>query len=106
MNDRVRVREGGVLDVQRWAELRREHFVRGVVIKELARRYGVDRNTVRRALRSDEPPPYHRPAAGSKLDPFKEEIHELLRGDPGLSGVRVRELIEPLGVRGWQDDRG
>jgi transcriptional regulator with XRE-family HTH domain len=89
-----------VLDVQRWAELRREHFVRGVAIKELARRYGVDRNTVRRALRSDEPPRYHRPAAASKLDPFKEEIHELLRRDPGLSGVRVRELIEPLGYRG------
>jgi hypothetical protein len=34
-----------LLDVERWAELRREHFVRGVGIKELARRYGIDRNT-------------------------------------------------------------
>jgi lambda repressor-like predicted transcriptional regulator len=42
----------GVLDVERWAELRRGHFVRGVSIKELARRVGVDRNTVRRALRA------------------------------------------------------
>ena len=38
--------------MDRWAELRREHFVRGVGIKVLARRYGVDQNTVRRALRS------------------------------------------------------
>jgi len=45
-----------VLDVERWAVLRREHFVRGVSIKELARRFGVDRNTVRRALRSDAAP--------------------------------------------------
>jgi transposase-like protein len=44
-----------VLDVERWAELRREHFVRGVGIKELARRHGIDRNTGRRALRADEP---------------------------------------------------
>jgi hypothetical protein len=29
-----------------------------------------------------------------------EEIHELLRRDPKLSGVRVRELIEPLGFDG------
>jgi hypothetical protein len=36
-----------VLDVERWAELRREHFVRGVSIKELTRRYGIDRNTGR-----------------------------------------------------------
>jgi hypothetical protein len=89
-----------VLDVERWAELRREHFVRGVSIKELVRRFGVDRNTVRRALRSAEPPRYERPVRPSKLDPFKEEIHELLRADPKLPGVRVRELIEPLGFDG------
>jgi len=35
-----------VLDVERWAELRREHFVRGVPIKELVRRTGLARNTV------------------------------------------------------------
>ncbi len=89
-----------MLDVERWAELRREHFVRGVSIKELARRFGVDRNTVRRALRSDRPPAYSRASGPSKLDPFKDEIHRLLRGDPRLPGVRVRELIEPLGFDG------
>jgi transposase len=92
-----RVREGGVLDVERWAELRREHFVRGVGIKELARRYGVDRNTVRRALRSETPPRYQRPRAAGKLDPFKDELHRLLSEDPKLPGVRVRELLAPLG---------
>jgi len=89
-----------VLDVERWAELRREHFVRRVPIKELARRYGIDRNTVRRALRCNQPPRYERPPRPSKLDPFKEEIHELLRTDAKLTGVRVRELIEPLGFDG------
>ncbi len=63
-------------------------------------------NTVRRAIRSEAPPRYQRPAAASKLDPFKDEIHELLRADPRLPGVRVRELIEPLGFDGRQDDRG
>ena len=89
-----------MLDVERWAELRREHFVRGVSIKELARRTGLSRNTVRLALRSQSPPRYERTVAPSKLDPFREEIHELLRRDPKLPGVRVRELIEPLGFRG------
>jgi len=89
-----------VLDVERWAELRREHFVRGVSIKELSRRTSLDRNTVRRALRASEPPRYSRPTGESKLDPFKDEIHRLLREDPKLPGVRVRELIEPLGFRG------
>src|SRR5207244_3116717 len=87
-------------DVERWAELRREHFVRGVSIKELARRFGIDRNTVRRALRSAEPPVYRRAPAGSRLDPFKAEICRLLKDKPKLTGVRVRELIEPLGFVG------
>jgi hypothetical protein len=42
----------------------------------------------------------------SKLDPFKDEIHRLLGKDPRLSGVRVRELIEPLGFVGGKSDRG
>jgi transposase len=89
-----------VLDVERWAELRREHFVRGVSIKELVRRTGLARNTVKRALRSEAPPVFRCPERPSKLDPFKDEIHRLLKDDPKLTGVRVRELIEPLGFCG------
>ena len=89
-----------MLDVELWAELRREHFVRGVSIKKRARRTGLSRNTIRRALRSDEPPAYRRVPAGSILDSFKDEIHRLLKDDPTLSGVRIREELEPLGFAG------
>jgi transposase len=89
-----------LLDVERWAELRREHFVRGVSIKELSRRTGLARNTIRAALRSDAPPSFRCPERLSRLDPFKDEIHRLLKDDPRLPGVRVRELIEPLGFVG------
>ncbi|HET8777416.1 MAG TPA: IS21 family transposase [Candidatus Limnocylindria bacterium] len=85
--------------MEQWAELRRQHFVGGKSIKRLARETGLSRNTVRAALRSDEPPVYRRAPAGSVLDPFKHEVHRLLRADPALSGVRVRELLEPLGCR-------
>ena len=83
-----------------WAELRREHFVRGVSIKELARRTGMSRNTIRSALRAAAPPKYERARAGSKLDPFKDEIHRLLGADPSMPGQRIRELIAPLGFDG------
>jgi lambda repressor-like predicted transcriptional regulator len=36
-----------LVGVEQWAELRREHFVGGVSIKELSRRTGLSRNTVR-----------------------------------------------------------
>jgi transposase len=86
-----------VVDVEEWAELRREHFVGGKSIKELARTTGLSRNTIRRALRSEQPPAYQRPRRAGVLDPFKDEIHRLLGEDPKLPGVRVRELLEPLG---------
>lgn len=89
-----------MVDVEQWAEIRRMHFVAGVSIKEIARRTGRDRNTVRRALRSSGPPAYRRAPSPSKLEPFKEEIHRLLREDPRLPGQWIRELIEPLGYAG------
>ena len=89
-----------MLYVERWAEVRREHFVRAFPIKELFRRTGLARNTVRAALRSDEPPAFSVPERPSKLEPFKDEIHRLLKEDAKLPGVRVRELIEPLGFDG------
>jgi transposase len=89
-----------LVGVEQWAELRREHFVRGVSIKALARRTGLSRNTVRAALRSTEPPSYRRMPAGSKLDPFKDEIHRLLGDEPGMPGQRVRELIAAIGYVG------
>lgn len=73
---------------------------RGVSIKELERRTGLARNTIRTALRASEPPAFQTPRRPSKLDPFKEEVRELLRTDPKLPGVRVGELIAPLGYEG------
>ncbi len=88
--------------VEQWAELRRLHFVQGVSIKELHRRTGLHRQTIRRALRSTEPPRYERGHVPSKLDPFKDEIHHLLREEPRLPNARVGELIAPLGYGGKQ----
>src|SRR5215212_4291783 len=86
-----------VVSVEQWAELRREHFVAGKSIKEWARSTGPSRNTIRRALRSDRPPSYRRAPRASVLGPFQPEIHRLLKKDHRLTGVRIRELLGPLG---------
>ena len=68
--------------MERWAELRREHFVGGESIMELARATGLSRNTIRRALRSDRPPGYRRPPKVGVLEPFRPDIRRLLKDDP------------------------
>jgi transposase len=89
-----------VVAVEQWAELRRLHFVAGVSIRELERRTGLGRNTIRRALRSEAPPVYVRRPGASKLDGYREEIQRLLREDPRLPGIRIFELIAELGFDG------
>ena len=80
-----------MLDVREWAEIRRMHEVEGLSIREIARRTGHDRNTIRRALRRQGPPVYCRPRRPSKLDPHKPRIHELLADDGRLCVKRVSE---------------
>jgi|SRR5579883_2695279 hypothetical protein len=43
-----------MLVVETIARIRREHFVKGKTIKEIARDLGISRNTVRKVLRSGE----------------------------------------------------
>lgn len=89
-----------MVGVEQWAQIRQMHKVQGLSIREIARRTGRDRNTVRTALRSERPPRYQRSPKPSKLDPFKEEIHRLLKDDVALPGKRIRELIEEDGYAG------
>jgi transposase len=90
-----------LLDVEQWAEIRRMKHVEGLTQREIHRRTGVHRDTIRKALESDEPPRYGpRPARPSKLDSYLAVIEELLEEEPTLSGVRIREEIEKLGYSG------
>jgi len=89
-----------MVGVEQWAEIRRAHFIEGVGIRALARRTGLDRQTIRRALRSGAPPRYERAPVASKLDPHKEEVHRLLRAEPRMPATRIRELIVEAGYTG------
>jgi len=90
-----------VVSVEQWAEIRRMHRVERVSIREVARRSGLHRATVRKALTGEEPPHYHpRPKAPSKLDPHREQIARLLREVQGINNTRIRELIAEAGYAG------
>ena len=89
-----------MVSVERWAEIRRMDRVEELSIREIARRTGLHRKTIRRALRSPEPPRYRRAPKPSKLDPHREEIARLLRDHDGITNTRIRELIEEDGYEG------
>jgi transposase len=89
-----------VVRVEQWAEVRRMRFVEGLAIREIRRRTGLHRETIRRALSSPTPPGYARLSRGSKLDPFKEEVHRLLREDCDIESQRIREILIEQGFAG------
>jgi transposase len=87
-----------MLKVEDWAEIRRLHRAEGLSIKEITRRLGVARNTVRMAVRSEGPPVFNRKARPSAVDVFEAEIRRLLQDHPRLPVPVIAERI------GW--DRG
>lgn len=76
-----------------WAEIRRLHVSERVSIKEIARRLGLARNTVRAAVRSSEPPRYERAPAGSVVDGYEPAIRSLLMDAPRMSSTEIASRI-------------
>jgi len=71
----------------------------GVYQKDIADKLGVHPKTVSRALKRGGAPKKHRARYGSKLDPFKPKVDELLEADVWNAKVILRE-IQALGYQG------
>jgi len=82
-----------VLSVEDWAEMRRLHRAEGISIKQIAWVLGVSRNTVRTALRSDQPPRYERTSRGSVVDEVEPRIREMLQAFPTMPATVIAERI-------------
>jgi len=79
--------------VEDWAEIRRLHRAEGVPIRAIARRLGVGRNTVRRALAAAGPPRYRRAVKGSIVDVVEPQIRALLADWPTMPATVIAERI-------------
>lgn len=72
----------------------------GVGQREIARRTGFSRETVRKYVASEgfpSPPTYDR---GSILDPYKDKVLALLEANPKLKGKRIWEMLREEGFEG------
>ncbi|MEU8178058.1 IS21 family transposase [Microbispora hainanensis] len=85
-----------MLSVEDWAEIRRLHRAEQMPIRAIARKLGMGRNTVRRALESQGPPKYVRKPSGSIVDAVEPQIRQLLQAWPDMPATVIAERI------GWQ----
>lgn len=85
-----------MIALEDWAEIRRLHRAEGMPIKEIARRLGLARNTVRAALRAEAPPSRERGPRGSAVDEVEPAIRALLAEFPRMPATVIAERI------GWR----
>ena len=79
-----------------WAEIRRLYRAEGMAIRAIARRLGISRNTVKKALSSHAPPRYERAPKGSIVDAVEPQIRTVLAEHPGHASTVIMERV------GWQ----
>lgn len=86
--------------------IRRWHFRQRIPIREIKRRTGLSRNTIRKYLRADTAEPVFKvPARSSKLDPFAQKLTGWLRVESGKSRKQKRtakQLYADLVVLGYE----
>jgi transposase len=96
-----------MLVVETISRIRREHFVKGKTIKEIARDLKVSRNTVRKVLRSGATSfEYERDVQPRpKLGRWMAELDELLAGNgakPAREQLTLIRIFEELRGRGYE----
>jgi transposase len=96
-----------MLVVETIARIRREHFIKGKTIREIARDLKVSRNTVRKVLRSGETFfEYERDIQPRpKLGRWTADLEELLVGNaakPAREQLTLIRVFEELRGRGYE----
>ena len=71
---------------------------KGAGIKEIARRLGISKNTVRKYLRSSTPPTFDPRQYEKKIDPYGEQIREML--GKGYIGTRIYDELKQVAYPG------
>jgi transposase len=99
-----------VIDMALLSVIRRWHFRDGMPIREIERRTGLSRNTIRKYLRADTvEPKFKIPARPSKLDPFAGKLSGWLRIEAGKSRKQRRttkQMHADLVVLGYDGSYG
>jgi transposase len=90
------------MNVALWAEIRRLTEIEKLSARAIARRLHCSRHTVAAALARPQPPAREASRRASRLEPYRNQINDLLARYPELSAVRIHEEIArgPAGYGG------
>jgi transposase len=84
-----------VIDMALLSVIRRWHFREHLSIREICRRTGLSRNTIRRYLRSEAvEPAFKVPARPSKLDPFADRLSAWLKTEGNKPRKQKRTILQ------------
>jgi len=72
----------------------------GLSLRAIAKRLGVHRRTVRKALRQDRPMSSERPRRGSIIDPYRGWVLAKLEQYPELTARRILDMLRKRGYLG------
>jgi hypothetical protein len=86
--------------VEDWALIRRL-VADGVPQRQVARDLGIGRATVARAVASDGPPRYERPAVPTAFTPFEPLVRQLLATTPDMPATVIAERVGWTGSITW-----
>lgn len=89
-----------MISVEDWALIRRL-VADGVPQRQVARDLGIGRATVARALASDRPPKYERPAVPTSFTPFEPAVRQLLKDTPDMPATVIAERVGWTGSITW-----
>jgi len=96
----------GVIDMELLSVIRRWHYRDHLSIRDISRRTGLSRNTVRKYLRTDSVEPRFNVAGrSSKLDPYADKLSAMLRVETGKSRKQkrtIKQLHADLLVLGYE----
>lgn len=76
----------------------------GVPRRQVARQLGIGRATVDRAVASDRPPKYERPAVVSSFAPFEARVRAILAEHPEMPATVIAERVDWRGSITWLRD--
>ena len=99
-----------MIDIALLSVIRRWHFREGIPIREIRRRTGLSRNTLRKYLRAGAvEPKFKVPDRPSKLDPFAEKLSGWLRVEASRSRKQrrtVKQIHADLVTLGYDGSYG